>query len=99
MSAVKSLKKMKIDDALNANVWDVDEKPHIVVDYEKCAKLCEKKPCTRLCPGGCYTLIDDRILFSYEGCVECGTCRIICPEEAVTWDYPLSGRGVQYRFG
>jgi len=91
-------KKMRVDDALNANVWDVDSKPHIIVDYEKC-KRCEPRPCVKLCPGGCYTLVGEEILFSYEGCLECGTCRIICLEEAITWNYPLSGRGIQYRFG
>jgi len=99
MSEVKIMRRMKIDEALNANVWDVDHKPHILVDYEKCRKLCDKRVCTLLCPAGCYTLTGGEILFSYEGCVECGTCRIICPHEAVTWNYPLSGRGVQYRYG
>ena len=92
------LKKLKVDEALNANVWDVDEEPHIKVDFEKCVK-CDTKPCVRLCPAGCFTLLDNKVMFSYEGCVECGTCRVVCPKDAVDWNYPLSGRGVQYRFG
>ncbi|MEM3395263.1 MAG: 4Fe-4S binding protein, partial [Nitrososphaerota archaeon] len=55
--------------------------------------------CTYLCPAKCYIPTENGILFSYEGCLECGTCRIVCPHEAINWDYPLSGRGVQYRFG
>lgn len=99
MSDLKMAKKVKIDDALNLNVWDVDSKPHIIVDYEKCRRLCDKKTCTYLCPARCYIPAENGILFSYEGCLECGTCRIVCPHEAITWDNPLSGRGVQYRFG
>jgi ferredoxin like protein len=99
MSVAKTIKKAKVDDVLNSNVWDVDTQPHITVDYDKCRKLCDKKICTYLCPAGCYTLTGNEILFSYEGCLECGTCRIVCPHEAVTWNYPLSGRGIQYRFG
>ena len=94
----EKLKMLRIEDLLNNNVWDVDYEPHIKVDYSKCVK-CDWKPCIRLCPAECYTMVDDRILFSYEGCLECGTCRIMCPENAIEWDYPKSGRGIHYRFG
>ncbi|WP_243678951.1 4Fe-4S dicluster domain-containing protein [Vulcanisaeta distributa] len=33
------------------------------------------------------------------GCLECGTCRVVCPENNIEWNYPKSGFGVQYRFG
>ena len=94
---IKESKPLKIDDLLQRNVYDVDHRPHIVVDTSKCSK-CETKPCVLLCPAGCYTLVDNKLVFSYEGCLECGTCRIVCPHDAIKWDYPLSGRGVQYRF-
>jgi len=93
----KEEKPRPIDDILQSNIWDVDYEPHIKVDYEKCV-TCELKPCVRLCPAGCYTLLDDKILFSYEGCLECGTCRIICPRDAITWNYPVSGKGIYFRF-
>jgi ferredoxin like protein len=100
MSKTKTISKRKIlrvDDLLNNNVWDVDYEPHIKIDPSKCIK-CEWKPCIRLCPAECYTMVGEEVLFSYEGCVECGTCRIVCPEEAITWEYPVSGRGIHYRF-
>ncbi|MET1128440.1 MAG: 4Fe-4S binding protein [Thermoproteota archaeon] len=90
-------KPLRVDDLLQRNVWDVDHRPHIVVDYEKC-QACDTKPCTLLCPCGCYTVVEGRLLFSYEGCLECGTCRTVCPHDAIRWEYPLSGRGIQYRF-
>ena len=95
MSAQKPL---KLEDILNSNIWDVDYEPHIKVDPEKCLK-CDPKPCIYLCPAGCYTLLEGKVLFSYEGCLECGTCRVVCPEGAVDWNYPVSGRGIHYRFG
>ena len=87
----------RLEDALNANVWDVDETPHIEVDGDKCAR-CKTRPCASFCPAGAFTFLGERMLYSYEGCLECGTCRVLCPEKAITWKYPPSGRGVQYRF-
>lgn len=85
------------EDALNANVWDVDESPHITVDPAKCA-VCKTRPCVSFCPASAFALLGNKVLYSYEGCLECGTCRVLCPEKAITWNYPLSGKGVQYRF-
>ena len=97
--STKEVKKkaLRIEDILNNNIWDVDYEPHIKVDSSKCRK-CELKPCIRLCPAECYTLVGKDVLFSYEGCVECGTCRVVCPENAITWEFPVSGRGIHFRF-
>ncbi len=86
------------DDVLQNNVWDVSDEPHIKIDSEKCKK-CDRKPCLYLCPAGCYTLMEDKVVFSYEGCLECGTCRVVCPLEAIEWDYPVGGMGIRYRYG
>jgi len=89
---------MRIEDLLNSNVWDVDYEPHIRVDFSKC-EACRERPCIRLCPAGCFTEYGGKVMYSYEGCFECGTCRIICPHGAVEWNYPVSGRGIHLRFG
>jgi ferredoxin like protein len=39
------------------------------------------------------------LIFSYEGCLECGTCKMVCSLQAVNWSYPKQGNGVLYRFG
>ena len=90
-------RRVNLEDALNMNVWDVDGSPHISVNSEKCSN-CKSRPCIFLCPANAFTLLGERVLYGYEGCIECGTCRVLCPEKAITWNYPLSGRGVQYRF-
>lgn len=91
------MKTLKVEELLQRDVYDVSGEPHITIDPSKCEE-CDPKPCIRLCPAECYTLVGNKVLFSYEGCLECGTCRIVCPEDAITWDYPKSGRGIQYRF-
>jgi ferredoxin like protein len=35
----------------------------------------------------------------WESCIECGTCRIICPFHNIAWKYPAGGFGVSYRYG
>jgi ferredoxin like protein len=89
---------MKTDDKLALNLFHVDNEPHIKVDQEICQR-CPHKFCTYICPAENYTLNEDGgVVFSWEGCLECGTCRIICDQGAITWDYPMGGYGISYRF-
>lgn len=89
---------MNIDDKLALNLYHVDQDPHIQIDQEIC-RQCPHKLCTYVCPVENYTLNDDNdIVFAWEGCLECGTCRIVCDREAITWDYPRGGYGISYRF-
>jgi ferredoxin like protein len=89
---------MNIDDKLALNLFHIDKDPHITVDTEICRR-CPHKLCTRICPVENYTLNgDNSIVFAWEGCLECGTCRIVCDQGAITWDYPKGGFGISYRF-
>ena len=72
--------------------------PHITVDTSLCPD-CSDEPCLTVCPVQCYQKEKNRIVFSWENCVECGSCRIVCPTGAVTWNYPWGGFGVCYRYG
>ncbi|MCI1788913.1 MAG: ferredoxin family protein [Actinomyces sp.] len=53
------------------------------------------------CPAGLYRRTEDGTkTFDYAGCLECGSCRILCLGTIVhRWEYPGPGMGVQYRFG
>jgi len=56
--------------------------------------------CVRICPAGLYSLDEEGgIVLSTDGCLECGTCKITCGNEVLTWNYPEGACGVQYRFG
>jgi ferredoxin like protein len=88
---------MTIDDKLALDLFHVDKEPHIKVDKEKCLR-CPHKLCTYTCPVDNYKLEGDNVTFSWEGCLECGTCRIVCDQDAITWDYPKGGYGICYRF-
>ena len=53
------------------------------------------------CPARCYELNDKgQVEIAADGCVECGTCRIIGePSGDIEWNYPRGGYGVLFKFG
>ena len=94
---------VNVENKLFQNRYRVDTgRPHIrIQDPAICANLCQGQPCTFVCPASCYkaegngtvTLISD-------GCLECGSCRVICDEyHNVVWEYPRGGYGVLFKFG
>ncbi|GGF67186.1 ferredoxin-like protein [Azorhizobium oxalatiphilum] len=54
-----------------------------------------------LCPARCYELNEaGQVEVTVDGCVECGTCRIVAePSGAIEWTYPRGGYGVLFKFG
>jgi ferredoxin like protein len=74
--------------------------PHLrIIDQQVC-KGCRDKPCTVTCPVDNYHAeADGRTSIDWESCIECGTCRIICPYGNISWKYPAGGFGVSYRYG
>ena len=91
-----------IERKLALNTFNVDaSRAHIrIIDHDVCLR-CVRQQCINCCPANCYVPADDgRVIFSYEGCVECGTCRIVCHEfRNIEWTYPRGGFGIQYRYG
>ena len=85
-----------VDNKLSLLRTRVHREAHIVVDSTICAK-CPHQACVYGCPATCYRIIDGAVKFAYDGCVECGTCDVMCDLGAVTWKYPRGGFGVSYR--
>jgi len=94
--------RVGLERKLSIDSYNVDRtRAHIrIIDTDLCLQ-CERQQCINCCPAACYApQADGRVLFSYEGCVECGTCRIVCNEfENIEWTYPQGGFGIQYRYG
>jgi ferredoxin like protein len=91
---------MKIEDKLFLDRFKVAEESHLrIVDGEKCSKECPDQPCLYFCPAYVYRLEGDHISVNYEGCLECGSCRIACPHLNIEWHFPKGGYGVSHRFG
>ncbi|MET1102165.1 MAG: 4Fe-4S dicluster domain-containing protein [Pyrodictiaceae archaeon] len=92
-------KPLSIEERVSLTKFNIHDKPHIIVKTDLCEK-CRTKPCIITCPAGLFQIDENgKLVFIYEGCLECGACRVICPYEAVEWHYPSGGYGVWYRFG
>lgn len=93
-----SIKRLGPEELLALDRFAVDEgNPHIQVDKAVCAR-CAARPCLVVCPARCYQLKDGELHFEYAGCLECGTCRVMCTDKGVTgWNYPRATFGVTYR--
>jgi len=93
-----SIKRLSPEESLAVDKFSVDEgKPHIIVDKNICAH-CSDRACLVVCPARLYQLKDNQISFEFAGCLECGTCRVMCSEGGVTsWNYPRATFGVSYR--
>jgi ferredoxin like protein len=87
-----------IEDKLAVNKYDIDKDRHILIKEEICRK-CERFPCAYACPADCFKIREGHVTFSYEGCLECGSCRIVCDKEAIEWTLPRAGFGICYLYG
>ena len=87
-----------IEDKLAVNKYDYDREVHITLSEDVC-QMCKEHQCATVCPAGCYAYTDGHLTFSYEGCLECGSCRIACNSGAIKWNLPRGGFGVCFEYG
>lgn len=91
---------VNVDEKLGLDKFYVDEEnAHIVLkadpDRNELAKL------ILACPAGLYK-VDEKgaVLFDYAGCLECGTCRVLCGNTILEkWEFPVGTLGVEFRWG
>lgn len=84
---------------LGLNVFKENEHFHITINpgMENDARLLNG---VLTCPAGLYSVNSEgKYELSQDGCLECGTCKIACGDEVLSWQYPEGASGVQYRFG
>jgi ferredoxin like protein len=90
-----------VEKKLYQNRYLVDSsRPHIVVTpHEKPSKALLSL--LHACPANCYSRNEaGQVEISVDGCLECGTCRVLCePSGEITWNYPRGGYGVMFKFG
>ena len=95
---------VNVDDKLAKNKMIVDEEnAHIVIREGVKVSNPEYMKLIMCCPAALYKIPADgseEPIFDYAGCLECGTCRMLCGQTILQkWEYPQFGCGVQYREG
>ena len=91
---------MNIEDKLFLNKFVVDNThPHLNIKDRTICEKCKNKPCTVVCPVKNYKTVNGTVELSWEGCLECGSCRVVCRYGAIDWKYPQGGFGIVYGFG
>lgn len=93
----------KVAEKLYQNRYMVDEgKPHIRLAKPDAAPSDALRTLAKICPAGCYSedKATGKVEIVADGCMECGTCRILCAETGeLEWWYPRGGFGIAYKFG
>lgn len=81
------------------NVWRPADTPHIVPFTSPSEEVAELL--IKACPAGLFSrTAEGELHVDYQGCLECGTCRLLCDEATLKkWRYPDSGFGITFRFG
>lgn len=92
---------VRVEDKLFQNRYLVDVgRPHIKVKPHEVPSEA-LVTLTKVCPAGCYAVNDSgQVEITPDGCMECGTCRVIAAATGdIEWDYPRGGFGVLFKFG
>ena len=91
---------VNVDNFLALNKYEVDEESaHIELvdnpDDEEFLKL------VKVCPAALYKVDEGGAkTFDYAGCLECGTCRVLCGNTILEqWQYPAGTFGIDFRYG
>jgi len=93
---------MRIEERLYTLRYKRDEKPHLEIKDQSTCNMCHEKfgsPCIPVCPANVYSFSNGKLVLSYENCLECGTCKIVCPFNNIIWRYPRYGLGISLRYG
>ena len=99
------MKKETVEAKLGTLVWKKSPVTHIRLRKDgadaPCVEECKDKPCESVCPAKVYEWepAHNKIIVNYENCIECGACRMICPFDNISCEWPHGGYGVAYKWG
>ncbi|MRS14135.1 ferredoxin family protein [Enterobacteriaceae bacterium RIT691] len=90
---------MSVNESLLRNCYHPANASHI----ELHAQLTDEQYALleKICPAGVFQRqANGQISVHFQGCLECGCCRRVAGDEAITtWRFPPSGAGIHLRYG
>lgn len=101
MTSTMAIRKMSVDDKLGLNRFNADEHHSHIILNEDFKDEKEIQRVIKVCPAQLYRIeADGQLSFNHEGCLECGTCRVLSGGKVIkSWEHPESGMGIEYRCG
>ena len=94
---------VNVDAKLSTDKFFVDEgNAHIVLkDIVTEEDRREYRKLVKACPANLYKEdAEGNLQFDCAGCLECGTCRVLCGNTILKkWEFPQGTFGVEFRFG
>ncbi|ERT58019.1 MULTISPECIES: 4Fe-4S dicluster domain-containing protein [Megasphaera] len=92
--------KMSVDDKLGVVKFLTDEAESHILIHEDYKDEQEINRLVMACPANLYHYDNGVLVFNHEGCLECGTCRVISGGKGVkSWKHPKGSMGVEYHQG
>ena len=90
------MNRQSVSEKIGLNKYELDDDcSHIVMDEALCAR-CMTRYCLTICPASVYSEnADKKVTADWAACLECGSCKVICPE--LSWEYPRGSFGIHYR--
>lgn len=92
---------VNVEQKLGFDKFFVDEEnAHIKLKELTPADAAEFAKLELACPANLYKKDEKGYSFDYAGCLECGTCFVLCGKSILAkWQYPRGSFGVEYRHG
>lgn len=76
---------------------------HVCIIDPQICKNCNEGICLTICPSGVFKRNDANedapVTVRYKQCMECGACRLICPQNNILFQFPNGGYGVIFNDG
>jgi len=77
---------INVEEKLFQNRYRVDPgRSHICTNDPLVCSACAPKPCVVCCHAGAWRLEKGKVDIVADGCLECGSCRIVCDRDNVDW--------------
>lgn len=98
---LKKTSSLDVEEKLSRVSWHEAEESNLDIESKATCRECETRFCEIICPAEVWVFEEGDNLpnIQWENCLECGACRIVCPENNIVWEHQEGGEGFAFKFG